>query len=98
MSAVYLFGRRFQKKCQSSIEPSGHFHCMLKTISSGIVNMQKLPLDFFSVWHCMNTGIFARKISCLQDGGSVASGKTDPGVFPWVFGVCTVDNLSIRIN
>ena len=60
--------------------------------------MQKLTFDFFAVGNCMNTWMFAGKIGCLQNCGSVTSGKSDPCIFPWRFCIGTVDDLRIRIH
>ena len=46
----------------------------------------------------MNTWMFAGKIGCLQNCGSVTSGKSDPCIFPWRFCIGTVDDLRIRIH
>ena len=38
------------------------------------------------------------EIRGLQDHGGVASSKTDPGVFPGILLIRTVDNLGVRVD
>ena len=85
------------EKGQGRIQASGHFHCVLKLIASGIVDMKELPLNVFAVFHLKNAGRFLGEIRRFQNHCGITSRETDPGVFPWFLRIGAVDDLRVRI-
>ena len=51
-----------------------------------------------AAWGAPYKRILRGEIRGLQDHGGVASSKTDPGVFPGILLIRTVDNLGVRVD
>ena len=45
------------EKGKGRIQASGHFHCVLKLIASGIVDMKNLAFDIISIWDILDDGV-----------------------------------------
>ena len=96
---LYLLGSGIvQKNGKHSIEVSSHFQSVIEFVSSATIDIKNCISKVFSIGNLRNYRLFFGEISCSKDGGSVASGKANPGVLPRIFLVCKVGNLGVGIH
>ena len=80
------------------IKTSRHLHRVLELVAARIVNVQNLPVNIVAAGGVPYKRILGGEVRGLQDHGGVASGKTDPGIFPGILLIRAVDNLGVRVD
>ena len=80
------------------IETSGHFHGMFKFVSSGIVDVQDLPVDVITERGGSDNRGLRGKVGCSQDHRGITAAETDPGIFPWILFCGVIEYLGVGID
>ena len=83
---------------EHGVKTSRHLYRVLEFVAARIVDVQNLPVNIVAAGGVTYKRIFRGEIRGLQDHGGVASGKTDPSVFPGILLIRAVDNLGVRVD